>query len=373
MNYTRTISSYALIPGLLLLAACSGGGHPEAEGNPDTPVTVRVATPSGNMPEAVMASGQVEAIQTAAISTRVMGTITRIYVKVGDKVNKGQVLATISSQDLSAKRAQVDARIAGAKADLENARKDYDRFTALYGRQSATASELDNATLRYNAAKSNLDASQQMRNEVDASLTYTRLVAPFAGIVTQKLADEGSMASPGTPLLMVEQTNLLQVSATVGESDISRIRTGDKAQVEIKSTGIHTEGILTQISESSAATGGQYLVKISIPSKSQKDLYSGMYVNVWVPVKNKGDASNASQVPDSGNGAILIPVSALVRNDQLTGIYTISSAHTALLRWVRTGKTVGDRIEILSGLGQDEPFILHANGKLYNGVPIRQQ
>ncbi len=353
--------SSIFIPGLFLLAACSGGNGPQANENSSTPVNVTIATPSGNSPEGISASGQVEAEQTAAISTRIMGAITRIYVKPGDKVAKGQTLVTISSQDLFARKAQADAMIAAAEADLANAHKDYDRFTHLYNRQSATASEMDNATLRYKASKSKLDAAQQLRNEVDASINYTRLVAPFSGTVTQKAADEGSMAIPGMLLLSIEQSGQLQVSAAVSESDISRIKLNDKATIAIKATGSNIAGSVAQISPSSVATGGQYVVKISIPASAQKDLYAGMYVNVVI-------GQGAAPV----NEAVLIPVSALVQNDQFTGLYTMSSAHTALLRWVRTGRLYGDRIEVLSGLGRDEPFILNAEGKLYNGVPVRQ-
>ncbi|HTI92291.1 MAG TPA: efflux RND transporter periplasmic adaptor subunit [Puia sp.] len=379
MKSTKVLFSPVILPGLLLLAGCSGGALPEAGANKDSAVVITISKPSGSNAGGVTASGQVEAMQTAAISTRVMGTITHIYVKVGDKVKKGQVLATISSEDLVAKRGQADAQIAGARADAENARKDFDRFTTLFSRQSATASELDNATLRYNAAKSRLEAALQMRNEVDASMTYTRLAAPFPGVVTQKLADVGSLASPGMPLLTMEQNSVLQVSASVAESDITRIRTGDRAALEIKSTGSKVSGLVTQISASSAATGGQYLVKISLPPEGQEGLYAGMYVNVFIPAGVRaagGTAQGGTSLVTpaaTANEAILVPVSALVQNDQLTGLYTVSNAHTALLRWVRTGKTVGDKIEILSGLGADEPFITSAAGKLYNGAPVKEQ
>jgi RND family efflux transporter MFP subunit len=372
MKYTHALFSSVIVPGLLLLAECSDGPLPEAGANKGSAVAVTISKPSAAKADGVSASGQVEALQTAAISTRVMGTITRIYVKVGDKVNKGQLLATIGNEDLAAKRGQVDAQIAGAKADVVNARKDLDRFTTLFSRQSATASELDNATLRYNAAKSRFDAAQEMRKEIEASMAYTRLSAPFPGVVTQKLADEGSLAGPGMPLLMVEQNNVLQVSASVAESDITRIKPGDKAALEIKSTGSKASGFITQVSASSAATGGQYLVKISLPADAQKSLYAGMYVNVFISGSAPA-AGEKGQASAPGNEAILVPVSALVQNDQLTGLYTVSSAHTALLRWVRTGKTVGDQIEILSGLGPDEPFIAGAAGKLYNGAPVKAQ
>lgn len=110
------------------------------------------------------------------------------------------------------------------------------------------------------------------------------------------------------------------------------------------------------------------MVKIGLPADAQKQLYAGMYANVVIPVRGTADTGSAS-----GNGAILVLLSALVRQDQLTGLYTVSSAHTALLRWVRTGKTVGDKIEVLSGLGAEESFVAEVAGRLYNGAPVKEQ
>ena len=91
-----------------------------------------------------------------------------------------------------------------------------------------------------------------------------------------------------------------------------------------------------------------------------------MYVNVFIPVSQPAAAPQAS-------GAILVPTSSLLQNDQLTGLYTISSNNTAILRWVRTGKTFGDQTEILSGLAAGEKYIVKAEGKLYNGVPVTEK
>ena len=140
---------------------------------------------------AVLASGEVEAVQTANISTRVMGRITNIFVKVGDRVNKGQLLATVWDEDIKAKRAQADAMITEAEAAYATAKKDYDRFNNLYKQQSATAKEIDNVTLQYNSAQARVAAAKQMRTEVNANLSYNSLTAPFSGVVTQKLGRSG--------------------------------------------------------------------------------------------------------------------------------------------------------------------------------------
>ncbi|MBL7738730.1 MAG: efflux RND transporter periplasmic adaptor subunit [Chitinophagaceae bacterium] len=355
--------SIFFISAVSFFSACGGKKQAETTGD-RTPVPVTVSLPGGNAESGIAVSGKIESVQTANVSTRIMGTITRIYVKVGDPVRRGQVLASISSQDMQAKKAQTNAAISEAEANVRSAQKDYERFTNLYNKQSASAKELDNVTLQYNAAKARLEAAMQMRNEVSAIAAYSSLTAPFDGIVTQKLADEGNMASPGMPVLTVEQTTQLQVTATVSESDINLIKKGSKAEVEIKAISRKVEGTISEISPSSQFTGGQYMVTISIPEKEKKDLYAGMYVTAFIPV-------NRTSVKADNAAAVLVPVKSLVNKDQLTGLYTVSSNNTALLRWIRTGKTYGDKIEVLSGLAVNEKFITGAEGNLYNGTPVQ--
>ena len=287
-----------------------------------------------------------------------------LKVKVGDHVSKGQLLATISNQDILAKRAQTDAMIAEAQAALNSAQKDYDRFTILYKQQSATAKELDNVTLQFSAAKARVDGAKQMRNEVNAMLGYTSLTAPFSGIVTQKLTDAGSMANPGIPILTIEQSGSYQVSASVPENIINQIHQGAEAIVIIKAIDKTIKGTVTQINQSSQFTGGQYIIKVNIPDNEKTGLYAGMYANVFIPVKE------AVAVQPTGN-SVMVPLSSIEHKDQLTGLYTIGSNNTALLRWVRLGKTYGDKVEVLTGLEKNEPFVVSADGKLYNGVPVK--
>ncbi len=363
MNHKQsyTLATLLLALTITLLSACSGGNDPKTVPPvAAVPVTLgKAGTASG---DAILASGQVEAAQTAGISTRVMGRINAIYVKEGDRVSRGQVLASISDDDIRAKRAQTGAMIAEAEAAFATVQKDYDRFSQLFKEQSATARELDQVTLQYNSAKQRVEAARQMRNEVNAMLSYTSLTAPFSGVVTRKMAEAGTIASPGMPLLTLEQTGILQISASVAESDISRLQTGDPAEVEVKSSGVRFRGAITQLVPSSQFTGGQYMVKISIPESARKDMYAGMFVRVAFPVKQAA--------PAAGNQLLMIPVSAVVFRDELTGIYTLGQNNTALLRWIRLGRQAGDQVEVISGLGKEESYILSAEGKLYNGVPV---
>ena len=363
INLKTTSQIFAGI-GLIVFSACSSNKEEVAIANTDAAVMVTVATPSGTGQQGINVSGQIEASQTANISTRVMGFITMLKVKVGDHVSKGQLLATISNQDMIAKRGQTDAMISEAQAALNSAQKDYERLTTLYKQQSATAKELDNVTLQYNSAKSRLEGARQMRNEVNASLGYTSLTAPFSGIVSQKLADAGSMANPGMPILTIEQSGSYQVSASVPENIINQIHQGAEAFVTIKSIDKTIKGTVVQINPSSQFTGGQYIIKVNIADAAKKGLYAGMYATVSIPVKEP------VAVTTTGN-SVMVPVSSIEHRDQLTGLYTIGSNNTALLRWVRLGKTFGDKVEVLSGLEKNEQFVVTVDGKLYNGIPIK--
>jgi RND family efflux transporter MFP subunit len=362
MNTKRRIQ---LLIGFAVLAftSCSSDKK-EVATNTDAAVVVTVSKPSGNEQQEINLSGQIEAAQSVNVSTRVMGFITMLKVKVGDHVSKGQLLATISNQDIVAKRAQADAMISEAQAALGSAQKDYDRFTTLYKQQSATAKELDNVTLQYNAAKARAEGAKQMRNEVNAMLGYTSLTAPFSGIVTQKLAEQGNMANPGMPILTIEQSGSYQVSASVPENTISQVQQGAAAIITIKALDKTIKGSIAQINQSSQFTGGQYIVKVSIPDADKKDLYAGMYANVTIPVTK-------TVVVKPVTNMVLVPLASIVQKDQLTGLYTVGTNNTALLRWVRLGKIYGDKVEVLSGLEKSEAFILNAAGKLYNGVTVK--
>jgi RND family efflux transporter MFP subunit len=364
MNISNIMAPIAAGIGLLLLSSCSSHVNKDANTSKHTAISVRVTTPAANEQQTINVSGQVEAATSANISTRIMGYITRINVKVGDKVSKGQLLATISNQDILAKRAQTEAMIAEAEAAYKSAQKDYERFTTLYKQQSASAKELDNISLQYTSAQSRLESARQIRNEVNASLNYTSLTAPFAGVITQKLADAGSMANPGMPILTLEQSGTYQVSAAVPENAILQIHQGSSATINISAVNKTFTGTIAQISQSSQLSGGQYIIKLDIPDQEKKELLAGMYANVSIPVP-KATANQGS------NDQVLVPLSCIEHKNALTGLYTVGNNNTALLRWVRLGKVYRNQVEVLSGLAANEQFIVQAEGRLFNGAAVQ--
>ena len=357
----KNIYTIAILTLSLFMMSC-GGEDPKAVADNSTPIAVKVSkvVSDGNNPF-VSASGKIEATNSANLSTRMMGFVNKVHVKVGDKVRKGQLLVSINNTDLQAKRAQVNAGITEATAAFNNAQKDYNRFKSLFADNSASQKEMDDMTANYEMAKARLEGANQMKNEINSQFAYANITSPFSGVVTNKFIEAGDMANPGMPLIAVEAPGKFEVTAMVPESEISQIKSGTTVDVLVKSLGQTVKGKVTEVSTSAKNTGGQFLVKAHL-DKTDAKLLSGMFATVQFPVEKT-----------SKTNMVLIPNSSVVTKGQLSGVYTVSQSNTALLRWLRLGRTYGDQVEVLSGLNADESFIVSAEGKLFNGAKVSIQ
>lgn len=348
---------------ILLLVSCNNNDAKSATNDTTKPIAVKVATVvDAESNPYVTASGKIQAINSAELSTRMMGFVTKTYKNVGDKVTNGELLLAINNTDLQAKKAQIEANIIKAEAAFKNAEKDYNRFKNLIEENSASQKEMDDITANYNIAKANLQAAKQMKNEINAQFAYANIRAPFSGVVTNKFVKEGDMANPGMPLISVEGKEGFEVIAMVPESEISKIKTNSKVDVIVKAINKTLQGMVTEVSSSAKNTGGQYLVKIKF-DENNKEVLSGMFATVQFPVEKTKSTTNL----------IIIPKSVLVKKGELQGIYTVSKSSTALLRWLRLGNDFNDKVEVLSGLSDGEQYIVSSQGKLYNGAKITVQ
>jgi RND family efflux transporter MFP subunit len=354
---------FSLTAAVLFLGCKSDS--PSAVENTSEPINVEVAKVVANDEQnALVVSGTIEAVNSATLSTRIMGYVDQIHVKVGDEVSKGQLLISLNSSDLTAKRAQVKAGILEATAAFNNAKKDYDRFKSLFEKNSASQKELDDITARFNMAKARLQSAEEMKNEIDAQFAYTNIRAPFNGIVASKFIEIGALANPGMPLLLVESPNNFEVKAKIPESTIANIKTGMEVNISIASIGSSFKGQVKEISSSSALSGGQYIATLNLVNPSE-NIRSGMFASITFPQINTRDSMSST--------SITIPREALIYNGQLTGIYTVSQQNTAVLRWLRIGNNIGSNVEVLSGLAPGEIYIVKSDEKLYNGANLNIQ
>ena len=308
----------------------------------------------------VTASGKVESVSSSMITTRQSGYVDQVNVKVGEKVKKGQTLIQLDDSNLQAKRSQVKSNINTAKTAFENAKKDLERYENLKANNSVSKKEFEQIKLQYDNAQSNLEAARQQLNSIESELNYVNIKAPFDGVVTNKFIKAGNLAMPGKPLLNINGSDQYEVISKVGEEQVNQISEGQEVNVYISSVDVELKGKVTEVSSSSAVSGGQYMVKINIPMNDK--IKPGMYAEVKIQSEN-----------ESISQELMIPSSALIYTNDLVGVYTVSKSNTAILRWLKIGNKQADQVEVLSGLNQDDSVIVEADGKLYNGAKISDQ
>ena len=351
------IQAFLYIAALSVLTSCSSGTKKQEA---ERAVSVKTYYPVRTNSDEISISGIVSAKQTAVISTKIMGYIDKIYVKQGDVVRQGQPLMMINSSELNAKNVQAAAMITEAAAAAKDAQKDYQRYLALHEQKSVSDKELENIALRNTSANAHLQMARQGLKEVKSMLAYAYIRAPFSGVVTQKMVDEGTIANPGMPLLSVEQSGDMNITASVPENYVTQVRLGDKVSVDIKSIDTTIDGVVSELSPSATMTGGQYAMKVSVNLNSRAKLRAGMYAGIRIPNKTVTD----------GSSQILARKSSILTKDQLTGVYVAGKDNRAILHWVRLGNEIGDQVVVMSGLTETDRVIENANVKLFNGQKI---
>lgn len=352
----------------VVLMACSGEeetGNIQLAGTAIKVEAQSIANKTATLSSNFLLNGMVSAKESATISTRVMGNITQVFVKEGQSVRKGQVLAQVNNMDLKAQKARINAQIAEAEAAFKNAEKNYQRFKNLYESKSITQKEFNDVEMQYEMSQTRVTAAKEALNEINVQLGYASVTAPFNGRITQKMATQGNMANPGMPLFRIESAGNLLITVHVPASEIKHIKLKDEVSISIPDLAQELKGQVSLINPSSTHNGNQYKVEIT-PSSNPTQLLAGMNAKITFT------KSNTAIETANKRSSIWVPKSALIQKGQLDGLYTISNQNTALLRWVQLGEQTADKAEVLSGLNPDDQVIIKAEGRLYNGVKITQ-
>jgi multidrug efflux pump subunit AcrA (membrane-fusion protein) len=371
---------------LVALAACGGTPPAETESAPRTPVQVEVEQLSvETIQQTVALTGVVRARRQATIAAQVMGAVLRVAVEEGQRVSAGQALIELDDQQLAssaaaarAMRDEADAAIAAggqgvsaAEAQLALATVTHQRYETLLSKKSASQHEYDVAEAGLKAAQAALEQArantaqaQAKRAQAESQLAsaetmlgYAQITAPIAGIVTRRSVDPGDLASPGMPLLEIEQAGEYRLEAAVPESLISAIRVGQQVGVSIESLGESgpTQGRIAQINPTADDASRTFTVKVTMGSQS--GLRSGLYGQLLLP---GGERSGLS-----------VPSSAVVSRGQMQSVFTVEEG-TARLRLVTLGELADGRYEALSGLTAGDRVVLDPSG-VSDGSPVEER
>lgn len=343
---TRPIGPLVLLLMVVFFTACSRKIDPgtTAEGD-QAPVQVEVAvarmTQQPFMYEAV---GTVTARTASTISSKLMGTVRAVHVREGDVVKKGDPLVTLD-------RRQVQAQLQKAQANAEEAAKEYRRYQQLLSTQSVTQQEFDRAEARHRQAQAVVAAATVSLKDADVR-------APYDGRVVAKMINPGDLASPGSPFFTLEQQGLFCTDLVLPERHIQAVKLGLEVQVVVPALSSQAvTGKVGRIIPSADARSRSFQVKVSMPE--DLDLKSGMFARVFIPL--------------GGTGMLLIPRSAVVDQGQLQGVYIVDASMRARLRLVRIGKTIGDQVEVVSGLKAGKKYIVKVPLQLKDGGNIEER
>lgn len=394
---TKTLVIAAVIAAAFQFG-CGSGSETETKnaGGGETISVPRMKVTLGSVENFYEATGTVQAKTTTQVSSNIMGRITSLPFSEGDTVSKGQVIIQIDNSenktrfdkanaglkeaqaalveiDRSAEAAEAGVRTAEANKDI--AQKTFDRIRQLHERGSATGQEFDEAQSRVKVATSEVQRAkasvaailskkkqieariEQARADIAATKVYSgyaRITAPVSGVIVKKFAEQGAVASPGQPILSIEDNSRYRLEAAVETSRSGQVLVGQRVNVKIDALGEpEMYGAVAEVLTADPASR-TVTVKIDLPATA--GLRSGLYGLARFPVAQKE--------------AITVPETAIVRRGQLTGVFVVNKEGKAIFRIVTTGTVSDGQIEVLSGLSEGEEIVSSETGRVTEGAKI---
>jgi RND family efflux transporter MFP subunit len=336
MNPFRTLAPVIALAATLVLIACEKKRESARVDLPAVPVRVQKVEAKPHVAREDVV-GTVNPKLRAVIEAKVSGRIDRMLATPGQHVKAGELLAELDVRE-------IQARLDQANAVREQTESDRKRFADLLAKRAVTQQEFE-------AVESRARVARAAVTEEETMLGYARITAPFAGVITRKLADVGDLASPGKPLLEMEDPSALRFEAGVPETIIGRIEPGAKLDVRIGEKEM--EGTVSEIAPAADPTSRTSLVKLDLPPTP--GLRAGQFGRVSVPL--------------SESAVLRVPASAVIRRGQMELLFVLKDGR-AELRLVKTGKQIGDEIEVVSGVEAGEQVITEGAAGLVDGQPV---
>jgi len=286
--------------------------------------------------------GTVRAKLHAVLEAKVSGRLESMLAIPGRTVKEGELLARLDARE-------IQARLDQALALREQFGRDTERLRGLLAQNAVSRQEFESVESRYRVASASV-------TEAETMLGYAKIVAPFDGVVTRKLADVGDLATPGRPLLELDNPQLLRLEADVPESLINRVQFGATLSVRASSDAGDIAGVVSEIAPVADPVSRTFNVKLDLPSNGA--LRAGQFARVTVPV---GESR-----------ALRVPASAAVQRGQMELVFVVANRQ-AQLRLVKTGKRIGDTVELVSGVSAGEQVVVEGANGLRDGQPVEVQ
>ncbi len=315
--------------------------------------------PAGAEPAAVVQLESISVIEsiaatikpeeTTVISSRLLSRITKMNVRAGQMVRRGDLLATLEHTDLLARARQAEEQASAIQARKLEAEKNLGRARSMFEQGLMAKAELDRAIAAFDELKAAESAATMALQDAEAAVDYSEIKAPISGRVVERLAEPGDTATPGMPLLSLYNPASLQAEAQVRESLAVRLEVGQSIEIEVPSIGARIPAAIVEIVP--AANPGSRSFKIKAQFELNSRLLPGMYARLLVP-------AGEQQV-------ILVPLQSVSRIGQLNLVWIYQDGQRQQ-RLVELGDEVGDRVIVQAGLNAGDQVFERGNAGAFS-------
>lgn len=363
----------ALLPALVTLTTLAPQPA-EAQASSATPATAATASAGGRaalsvqavsprremLARTLSASGGLAAWQEVVIGAETQGLrLVEVAVQVGERVRRGQLLARLQSDTLTAERAATQAALAEAEAVLAQARLEAERDRALQAGGALSAQQLQQTLTAETTARTRVQALKARLQADEVRLVQTRLLAPDDGLISARLATVGAVAQPGQELFRLIRQGRIEWRAELSGADMARLSPGTAVRLTPAGTDTVLEGRVRQIAPTVDPATRQGLVYV--------DLTPGAAAS---PVARPGMLARG-EFQLGGSEALTLPQGAVLLREGFSIVMRIEADARVREVKVRTGRRVGDRVEILEGLDAQARVVAQGAGFLGDGDRVK--
>jgi RND family efflux transporter MFP subunit len=349
--------------------AQAGRGGRGGRGGFGGPLTVEVALARrGPVSQELVVVGNLIGDTTVAVVPRAAGRLQEVYVKLGDRVSRGQRIAKIEDQELQEQLRQQEAAqdvsratIRQREADLQLAQTNVERSRNLFERQLLPKQTLDDNEARFQSAIAALDLARAQSTQSSArleelriNLANTTVTSPVNGFVARRAADPGAFVSQNAPVVDVVDISRVRLVVNVVEKDLRMVSVGDLTDVEVDAfPGETFSGRVARIAPVLDPATRTFPIEIEIPNTTFR-LKPGMYARVGITTERR-------------ENALVVPSNAVVDVSNQRGVFLAQDDNTAAFRPVEVGIEDDEQVEILSGLSEGDRVVSTGAAALRDG------
>lgn len=309
--------------------------------------------------------GTVEALRQTVVAAQVSGAVVELAVKVGDRVQAGQLLLRLDARTAEQTATAVQAQVQAAQAALDVAARAYQRQQQLHQQKYISQAALEQAQAQFKASQAQVNAQMAQAEAARTQSGLHTVRAPYAGVVAEVPVVLGDMALPGKPLLTLYDPAALRVTAAVPQSVLPSGVALEAAQIELPGAVAGAtqwlQPLRVQLLPTADAATHTLPIRADLPL-GLSGVVPGQFARLWLPVANQHTDTTARKA------TVSVPAQAVVRRAEMTGVYVQSPDGPPRLRQVRLGRTTGEHIEVLSGLAAGEQVLL--NPALARPTPV---